>query len=434
MARKSKPLNQQVIVITGATSGIGLTTACMAAKRGAKVVMAARNEEALETICSAIKAAGGQCTTVVADVGVREDVEKIAEKAISTYGGFDTWVNNAGIGAYAKLEEMSDEDHQKLFQTNYWGVVYGSTVALKTLKKRGGTLINIGSISSEMPSPILSAYTASKFAVKGFTDSLRLEMIHEGTPARITLIQPSGIDTPFGEHAQNYMDDKSQVPPPVYAPEIVAKAILHAAVHPTRDLVVGGWGRFMIALTRTVPLLADQVFSFAFFRTARQAGVPKRDTPKNLHSAGEDGKRYGDQGHTFNSSLYTTAKMYPVTSLALMTLGVLGIAALCRGTARESYWDYARRMMDVYGRDAGRYLSSHANDAGRYLGSHAHEAGRYASRHARDAGRYASDYAADHGWGRRRGWMPHWDNRSWFERGYDNARDAAQRLRHSVGL
>lgn len=423
MARKAKPLNKQVIVITGATSGIGLTTACMAAKRGAKVVMAARNEEALETICSAIKAAGGQCATVVADVGKREDVEKIAEVANTTYGGFDTWVNNAGIGAYARLEEMSDEDHQKLFQTNYWGVVYGSTEALKTLKKRGGTLINIGSISSEMPSPILSAYTASKFAVKGFTDSLRLEMIHEGSPARITLIQPSGIDTPFGEHAQNYMDEKSQVPPPVYAPEVVAKAILHAAVHPTRDLVVGGWGRFMIALTRTVPLLADQVFSFAFFRTARQPGAPKRDTPKNLHSAGEDGKRYGDQGHTFNSSLYTTAKMYPVTSLALMTLGVLGIAALCRGTARESYWDYARR-----------YMNDHGRDAGRYLGNHVHDAGRYASSHARGAGRYLSDYAADHGWSRRRGWLPHWDNRSWWERGYDNARDAAQRLRHGVGL
>jgi len=412
MARKSKPLNQQVIVITGATSGIGLTTACMAAKRGAKVVMAARNEEALETICSAIRAAGGQCTTVVADVGVREDVAKIAQKAISTYGGFDTWVNNAGIGAYAKLEEMSDEDHQRLFQTNYWGVVYGSTEALKTLKTRGGTLINIGSISSEMPSPILSAYTASKFAVKGFTDSLRLELIHEGSPARVTLIQPSGIDTPFGEHAQNYMDEKSQVPPPVYAPEVVAKAILHAAVHPTRDLIVGGWGRFMVQLARSVPVLADQVFSFAFFRSATQSGVPKRNTPKNLHSAGEDGKRYGDQGHTFDSSLYTTAKMYPVTSLALMTLGVLGLAALLRGSDDEGHWRRTGRSLHRHGRDAGRYLDRHARDTGRYLG----------------------DTAADYGLTRHRGWLPRWDNRSWWEKGYDEARDAASRLRHRVGL
>lgn len=413
MARTSKPLSQQVIVITGATSGIGLTTACMAAKRGAKVVMAARNEQALETICSAIRSRGGQCTTVVADVGLREDVAKIAEHANRTYGGFDTWVNNAGIGAYAKLEEMSDEDHQRLFQTNYWGVVYGSTEALKTLKKRGGTLINIGSISSEMPSPILSAYTASKFAVKGFTDSLRLEMIHEGSPARITLIQPSGIDTPFGEHAQNYMAEKSQVPPPVYAPEVVARAILHAAVHPTRDLIVGGWGRFMVQLARSVPVLADQVFSFAFFRTAKQPGVPKRDTPKNLHRAGEDGKRYGEQGHTFSHSLYTTAKMYPVTSLALSTLAVLGIAALCRPSAHESAW---RR----HARDAGRY----ARDTGRSFGGY-----------ARDAGDRITHYAEDHGYGRHsRGWLPRWDNRSWWKRGYDNARDATQRLRSSVGL
>lgn len=407
MRQKSKTLREQVIVITGATSGIGLTTACMAAKQGAKVVMAARNKVALETICAAIRARGGQCTTVVADVGVRADVEKIAETAQRVFGGFDTWVNNAGVGAYAKLEEMSDEDHERLFQTNYWGVVYGSTVALKTLKQRGGTLINIGSISSEMPSPILSAYTASKFAVKGFTDSLRLEMIHEGSPARITLIQPSGIDTPFGEHAQNYMDEKSQVPPPVYAPEVVAKAILHAAVHPTRDLIVGGWGRLMVALTRTVPLLADQIFSFAFFRTAKQAGVPKRDTPKNLHRAGEDGKRYGDQGHQFSSSLYTTAKMYPVTSLALITVGVLGIAWLCRPSEEDTRWHSPRDMA----RRAGDYASQHG--LGHGLG---HGFGHRRGRH----------------WGK--SWSRPWDNRSWMERRYDQARDATLRLKSSWGL
>ncbi|NKC30612.1 SDR family oxidoreductase [Falsiroseomonas selenitidurans] len=326
MTNRLKPLAEQVIVITGATSGIGLTTACKAAARGAAVVLAARNEEALAEICAGIRAKGGRCATVVADVGVRGDVDRIAEVARAEFGGFDTWVNNAGIGVYATLEEMKPEDHERIFQTNYWGVVHGSLAALKQLKWRGGALINIGSISSDMPSPLLGAYTATKHAVKGFTDSLRMEMLHEGAPVSITLIQPSGIDTPFGEHAKNYMDEASQVPPPVYAPEVVANAVLHAAEHPTRNRIVGGWGRGMVAAARTVPSLTDRIFTYAYFKTAKQAGRPPRDTPDNLHSAGQDGHRYGDQGHQFSHSLYNRALRNPGTTLGV--LAAAGVAAM----------------------------------------------------------------------------------------------------------
>ncbi len=333
MTPRLKPLHEQVIVITGATSGIGLTTACRAAARGAAVVLAARNEDALREVCDGIRARGGRCATVVADVGVKEDVQRIAAEAERAFGPFDTWVNNAGIGMYSRLEEMSDKDHERLFQTNYWGVVYGSREALLLLKQRGGALINLGSIASEMPAPLLGAYAATKHAVKGFTDSLRLELLHEGAPVSVTLIQPSGIDTPFGEHAKNDMEWASQVPPPVYAPEVVADAILHAAEHPTRDLVVGGVGRLMIAASRLIPSLADRVFSYSFHKTAIQHGRPKRDTPKNLHHAGEDGSRYGDQGHLFSHSLYTTARMHPVVT----TLGLLSAGALLLGlTSRRS--------------------------------------------------------------------------------------------------
>ncbi|NKE47384.1 SDR family oxidoreductase [Roseomonas frigidaquae] len=326
MTHRLKPLADQVIVITGATSGIGLTTACKAAARGAAVVLAARNEEALAEICAGIRGSGGRCATVVADVGVREDVDRIAEVARAEFGGFDTWVNNAGIGVYATLEEMTPEDHERIFQTNYWGVVHGSLVALKELKRNGGALINMGSISSDMPSPLLGAYTATKHAVKGFTDSLRMEMLHEGAPVSITLIQPSGIDTPFGEHAKNYMDEASQVPPPVYAPEVVANAVLHAAEHPTRNRIVGGWGRGMVAAARVVPSLTDRVFTYAYYKTAKQAGRPPRETPDNLHSAGEDGDRYGDQGHLFSHSLYNKALRNPGTTLGV--LAAAGIAAM----------------------------------------------------------------------------------------------------------
>ncbi|WP_372621597.1 SDR family oxidoreductase [Falsiroseomonas sp.] len=336
MSVKLKPLAEQTIVITGATSGIGLTTACRAAARGAKVVLVARNEDALREIRDGILARGGRADYVVADVGDKEDMIRVGAEAERHFGRFDTWVNNAGIGVYAKLEELSDEDHERLFRTNYWGVVYGSRVALQALKRHGGALINMGSIASEMPSPMLGAYTATKHAVKGFTDSLRLELLHEGAPVSVTLIQPSGIDTPFGEHARNYMDEASQVPPPVYAPEVVADAILHAAEHPTRNLVVGGVGRAMIAASRVVPSLADRLFAWSFFKTARQAGRPPRDTPKNLHQPGEDGSRHGDQGHQFGSSLYTAARMHPAATLGALAAGAALVGMIASGRVQPA--------------------------------------------------------------------------------------------------
>lgn len=371
MNAKLKPLSQQTIVITGATSGIGLATACRAAGEGATVLLVARNEDALREIRDGILASGGRAEYVIADVGNKSDVEFVAAEAERHFGGFDTWVNNAGIGVYAKLEEMSDEDHERLFQTNYWGVVYGSRVALKLLRQRGGALINIGSIASEIPTPMLGAYAATKHAVKGFTDSLRLELLHEGAPVSVTLIQPSGIDTPFGEHAKNYMKEASQVPPPVYAPELVADAILHAAQYPTRDLVVGGAGRGMISMSRLLPSLADRLFSFSFFKTARQPGRPPRPTPANLHHAGVDGKIRSDdqQGPLFEHSLYTAARMHPGTTAAV-GLGLLaGTAAVAGLLSRRHNGRHGLSMHDLSPKldgDGLKRVTSRAYDGGHH--------------------------------------------------------------------
>ena len=335
-----KPLREQVIVLTGATSGIGLTTACAAAARGAAVVLAARNEAALQEVCDGIRTRGGRCATVVADVGDRAEVERIAEAAEAAFGGFDTWINNAGIGVYAKLEEMTDEDHERLFRTNYWGVVHGSRVALRRLKRHGGALINLGSIASEMPLQVVGGYNVKKNGVKGFNDSLRVELVEEGGGVLVEMNRAFGVEKAFGEEGKNYMDEASQVPPPVYAPEVVADAILHAAEYPTRDLVVGGWGRAMIAASRLAPRLADRLFAYSFFKTARQPGRPPRRTPSNLHRAGEDGKRYGDQGHLFSHSLYTAARKHPGTALGIVAAGaaLAGVLAPRHPPRRRSAW------------------------------------------------------------------------------------------------
>ena len=135
---KLKELSDQVIVITGASSGIGLVTARLAAKRGARVVLNARNEEALRQVTAEINMQGGKAIDVVGDVGKFEEVKKIAEKAIEHFGGFDTWVNNAGVSIYGKLTEVPIEEQRRLFETNYWGVVYGSLAAVNQLRQRGG--------------------------------------------------------------------------------------------------------------------------------------------------------------------------------------------------------------------------------------------------------------------------------------------------------
>jgi short-subunit dehydrogenase len=215
-----KPIKDQVIVITGASSGIGLATARMAAKRGARVVMAARNEEDLHEVMLEIRAAGGRAIDVIADVSNESDVDRIAETAIREFGPIDTWVNNAGLSIYGRLTEIPMADQRRLFDINFWGLVNGCRTALRAMRSHGGALINIGSEVSEMAVPIQGIYVASKHAVKGYTDALRLELEHDRIPISVTLVKPAAINTPFAEHARSYLDDGvPALPSPTYQPE-----------------------------------------------------------------------------------------------------------------------------------------------------------------------------------------------------------------------
>ncbi len=334
---KLKPIEEQTIVITGGSSGIGLATAKMAAGRGAHVVLIARDEEGLRKCCGEIRAEGGRADYVACDVGFRGQVRKAAEEIVSRFGGFDTWYNDAGVGVYARIEEITDDDHERLFQTNYWGVVYGSTEALKHLKKKGGALINQGSIASDMPVPMLGAYAASKHAVKGFTDSLRQELIEEGAPVSVTLIKPAGIHTPFGDHSKNYMDAASVVPPPVYAPEVVADAVLSAAEDPIREVIIGGSGKLMTMTQRYMPNIADRLFSRLFPLMAKDKTRPPRQMEGGLHEPGSSGRLYGDQGdYMMKSSLYTSWKTHPVRTAATAAAMGVGAAAVTGWLLRPS--------------------------------------------------------------------------------------------------
>jgi len=288
-----KPLDQQVIVITGASSGIGLCTAESAAKQGAAVVLAARSGDTLDEIVDRIAASGGRCVSVTCDVADRADVQKVADAAVAHFGRIDTWVNNAGLAIYGRLDEVSESDSRRLFDVNFWGVVHGSLVALPHLRKHGGALINVGSEVSEAAVPILGMYTASKHAVKGFTDALRVEVERvDQAPVSVTLIQPTATDTPFDEHARNYMDKEPNLPTPQIDPQDVADAILKAAVKPTRDLRVGTMSKVNTFVAKNIPAIGGRMAARQVENLHRDE--PPRDPDGTLYTPGESGEIHGD--------------------------------------------------------------------------------------------------------------------------------------------
>ncbi len=311
-----KPLNQQTIVITGATSGIGLATAQAAARRGANLVLAARSEEALQQIVRDLSSTGTNAIYVVTDVSKHSDIENLAHQAITKFGGFDTWVNNAGQGLWGRLEEVSDADHRQLFDINFWGVVYGSITALRTLKKRGGALINLGSVASDFAFPIQGMYSTTKHAIKGFTDALRRELRDEDAPVSVTLIQPAAIGTPFALHAKNITQTEARLPPPIYAPEDVARTILLAAEHPRRALHVGGAGKIMGIFSRLTPGLVDTGSSL-MIKSQYKRGQPNTVRDGSLYAPGRDGQVRGDQKFIRRSG-YTALVVNPIASLLVL--------------------------------------------------------------------------------------------------------------------
>jgi len=324
-----KKLKDQVLVITGASSGIGLATARLAAERGARVVVAARNEDALRQFCDEVRSNGGQATYVAVDVGSEQDVRRLAGEAVGHFGGFDTWVNNAGTSVYGPLLQTSIDDARKLFETNFWGVVHGSRVAAEHLRHRGGSIINVGSEVSDLAAPLQGYYSATKHAVKGFTDALRMELQQENAPISVTLIKPGPINTPFTQHAKNLLPDKPTHVPPVYAPETVAEAILHAAEYEVREQYVGGGAKAMGALRRWAPSIADKVIGTAVGEGTHSGRPNDRDREGALYKPGFGGQEDGDyEGHVMQTSLYTSASMHPVLAGAIGLGTALAIAGL----------------------------------------------------------------------------------------------------------
>jgi len=297
MTARLKPIDRQVIVITGGTSGNGLATATAAVARGAAVVLAARNEAALVAVRDRLAAAGGRVAIVPADVADSGDVRRIADTAEAAFGGFDSWVNNAAAATFGTIMAVGEADHRRIFDVNYFGLLAGSLIAAERLAAwGGGAIVNVGSVLSDRTMIDQGPYSASKAAVQSATDALRMELERDGAPISVTLIKPAAIHTPYPEHARNFMAGAPRLPPPLYDPRLVADAILFACSHPRRHLYVGGGGAMVSAMGMVAPRLTDLAMEAVGRRSQlrpQDPGDPARRD--NLHEPRSDGAIDGSQ-------------------------------------------------------------------------------------------------------------------------------------------
>lgn len=334
-----KSIQEQVIVITGASSGIGLATAYAAADQGAKVVLAARNERDLDHAVDEISRAGGEAIAVRADVSIMDDMELLARRAIETYGRIDTWINNAAVSAYAPFRELPLEDVRRIMDVNFMGQIHGARAALPHLERTQGALICVGSTLSDRGVPLQSIYCASKHAIKGWLDSLRVELQKDGSPVRVTLIKPSSINTPLFNKAKTQLGVTPQPIPPVYDPELAADAILRAAESNERDIFVGGAGKFLSTAERISPKLVDLQQRRQGFDAQKTDWPEAADSPHNLYEPVEyDGGVRGDfmKGAKQHSAYQSTAAHVVAASLGAAGVLALGAVAVSRSSGDRS--------------------------------------------------------------------------------------------------
>lgn len=330
--KQLKPVEEQVVALMGASSGIGREAALRFAKRGAKVVVSARGEEGLDSLVNEIRDEGGEAVAVPADTSEFEQVKAVADRAVEEYGRLDTWIHLAAVGLFATFEDTTPEEFDRVIDVNLMGQVYGAMAALPHLKREGrGALVHISSVEAKRSFPFHSAYGASKHGIDGFLEALRVELKHEGWPISVTQVMPGTINTPFFDKGRSKLGVKPVGIPPIYEPGTVADIILYAAENPARDLVSGGAAQAMIINQRLSPRMVDAILTTRAGFSPQMTEEPRSENdPDNLYGPirGHDTAKNGFRA--FSRSLYNWLEMHPMIKQGVVAGTALGLIATLR--------------------------------------------------------------------------------------------------------
>jgi NAD(P)-dependent dehydrogenase (short-subunit alcohol dehydrogenase family) len=336
-----KDLTDKVVVITGASSGIGRATAIECARAGANVVIAGRDSGGLKETQDECEGVGGSAMAIVCDVTREEQVEQLAGRAEEAYGRIDTWINNAGVTMFAKFDDAPDVDFKRVIDTNFYGYVYGTRAALKRFRSQNsGTIINIDAVDAVAAKPYESAYAASQHAVRALASSLRMELALDGlNDIRVCTVLTSNVDTPLYAHAANYTGRAVQGSASSSSPVRVAAAIVRLIVNPAREIAIGSHARSQMMRSMLTPASYEHAVSRSFtgqYLTDEIAGPTHGNLydPTSPHAISGGWKRPGAVSLGAN---------VPLMAAAGTILAVTGLLAWAlwpsRSNARDAYLD-----------------------------------------------------------------------------------------------
>jgi NAD(P)-dependent dehydrogenase (short-subunit alcohol dehydrogenase family) len=315
----------QVVVITGASAGVGRATARAFAKRGAHIGLLARGRDGLEATQREVESLGGKALVLPADVAYADQVEAAAEAVETQVGPIDIWINNATVTVFSPVAQMTSEEFRRVTEVTYLGYVYGTLAALRRMIPRDqGKIIQVGSALAYRSIPLQSAYCGAKHAIQGFTESLRCELLHDGSNVKVTMVQLPALNTPQFNWSKSRMPRKFQPVPPIYQPEVAAQAILWSADHDRRELNMGWMTELVLFGNKIMPGVADLYLARTGYDSQQYDGPPDPDHKHNLwNPVSGDHDAHGDFDHLARE---TSSHLWATThrnALALIMAGLL---------------------------------------------------------------------------------------------------------------